>query len=189
MGVLVHARAAADDLLELGHRADLAIERDQPAGLDVDAGREQSRGRDEYRVLRLGIDEVVELLPPLRVVARDPHHVARVLLHEVGVLVDQRLPHASGVLRIHAEDDRLLESIAPLLQELRDLARDELGAAVEHDRAIEVAGVVEAIFDLRAVPIELAGLRPIALDIPVDVDLHDLVRSEEAVADALLQRV
>ena len=40
--VLVHAGAAADDLLELGHRADRPVEHDQPAGLHVDAGGEQA---------------------------------------------------------------------------------------------------------------------------------------------------
>ena len=41
LGVLVHAGAAADDLLELGHRADLAIEHDEAAGLGIDPGGEQ----------------------------------------------------------------------------------------------------------------------------------------------------
>ena len=37
-GLLMHAGAAADDLLELGHGADRAVEHDEPAGLDIDAG-------------------------------------------------------------------------------------------------------------------------------------------------------
>ena len=49
LGVLVDARAAPDDLLEFGHRADRAVEYDQPAGLRVHAGREQAGGRDEHR--------------------------------------------------------------------------------------------------------------------------------------------
>ena len=40
-GVLVHARAAPDDLLELGHRPDLAIKHDQAAGLRIDARGQQ----------------------------------------------------------------------------------------------------------------------------------------------------
>ena len=39
---LMDARAAADDLLEFGHRADRAVEHDQPAGLRIDAGGEQA---------------------------------------------------------------------------------------------------------------------------------------------------
>ena len=56
---------------------------------------------------------------------RDPHDVARVALNEVVVFVDQRLTHARGVLLIYAEDDRLLEAVATLLQESRDLLRHE----------------------------------------------------------------
>lgn len=40
--VLVDPRATADDLLELSHRADLTVDRDDAASLDVDAGREQA---------------------------------------------------------------------------------------------------------------------------------------------------
>ncbi len=50
LGVLVDAGAAADDLLELGHRADRAVEHDQPAGLRIDAGREKPRGRDQHGI-------------------------------------------------------------------------------------------------------------------------------------------
>ena len=46
-GVLVHAGAAAHDLLELGHRADFAVEHDEAAGLRIDAGGEQAGGGDE----------------------------------------------------------------------------------------------------------------------------------------------
>ena len=53
LGVLVDAGAAPDDLLELGHRADRAVEHDQPAGLRIDAGREQPRGGDEHGIFRL----------------------------------------------------------------------------------------------------------------------------------------
>jgi len=42
LGVFMHAGAAPDDLLELGHRADFAVEHDQAAGLRIDAGGEQA---------------------------------------------------------------------------------------------------------------------------------------------------
>ena len=59
--VLVDARAAPDDLLELGHGADFAVQHDQPAGLGIDAGGQQPRGGDDDRVLRFRVDEVAEL--------------------------------------------------------------------------------------------------------------------------------
>ena len=40
--VLMHAGAAADDLLELGHRTNCPVEYDQSASLHVDAGGKQA---------------------------------------------------------------------------------------------------------------------------------------------------
>ena len=74
------AGAAADDLLELGHRSDCAVEHDEAAGLGVDAGGEQPRGRDEDGILRLRVDEVAELGAALGIVAGDAHDVAVILL-------------------------------------------------------------------------------------------------------------
>ncbi len=42
--VLVDAGAAADDLLELGHGVDAAVEHDEVAGLGIDAGGHELRG-------------------------------------------------------------------------------------------------------------------------------------------------
>ena len=74
------AGAAADDLLELGHRADCAVEDDQAAGLGIDAGGEQARGGDDDGILRFRVDEVAELGLALGVAAGDAHDVAVVLL-------------------------------------------------------------------------------------------------------------
>ena len=41
LGVLMDASPTADDLLKLGHRANLAVEDNQAAGLSIDPGREQ----------------------------------------------------------------------------------------------------------------------------------------------------
>ena len=48
LGVLMHAGAAPNDLLELGHRANIAVKHDQSAGLRIHTGREQSGGGDEH---------------------------------------------------------------------------------------------------------------------------------------------
>ena len=101
----------------------------------------------------------------------------------------ERLAHPRRVLLIDAEHDGLLEAVAALLQELGDLLRDQLGAVVQHQRAVEILGVVDAVLDLLAFAVELALLGPVALHVAVDMDLDHLVGREEAVADALLQRV
>ena len=84
----MHACAAPDNLLELGHRADLAVEYDQPAGLHVDAGGEQARRGDKNRVFRFRVDEVAELALTFGIAASDAHDVAVVPLNKVGILVD-----------------------------------------------------------------------------------------------------
>ena len=123
------------------------------------------------------------------IVAGDAHDVALVLLHEVGVLVDQGLAHARGVVDVHAEDDGLLEAVAAFLQELGDLCGDALGALVDDQIAVEVLLVVDAVFDLLAVFVGLSLGRAVAFHVHVEMDFDHLVGSEEAVADALLQRV
>ena len=55
------------------------VEHDELAGLRVDAGGHQLRGRGDDRVALVGVDEVVELGLALVVVAGDPHHVLAVL--------------------------------------------------------------------------------------------------------------
>ena len=93
------------------------------------------------------------------------------------------------MLLIDAEHDGLLEAVAAFLQELGDLFGDELGAVVQHQRAVEILGVVDAVLDLLAFAVELALSGPVAFHVAVDMDLDHLVGREEAVADALLQRI
>ena len=177
------------DLLELGHGADLAVKHDQAAGLDIDPGGKQPRGGDQHGIFGFRIDEVVQLRLALGVTAGDAHDVAVVPVHQVGVIVDERLPHAGGVFLVDAEDDRLLEAIAAFLQIPGDLASHQLGAFVQDQSAVEVLEVVETVFDLVAVPVELPLLGAVAFHVPVDMDLDDLVGRQEAVCNALFQGI
>src|SRR6185312_7876581 len=152
--VFVHASAAPDDLLELGHRVDFSVERHNPTSLNVNAGREKARGRDQHRIFRFGVDEIAEFGLPLDITTCDTHDIAAVLRHEIGVLVDERLAHPSRVLLIYAKHNGLLKAIAALLEEVRDLARDQLGTLVQYERAVEVLNVIDAILDLFAHAVE-----------------------------------
>jgi hypothetical protein len=176
LGVLVNAGAAPDKLLELGHRAYSAIEHDQPAGLRIDASREKPRGRHQYGIFRFRVDEVAKLVLAVLVAASDAHDVARIFRDQIGVLVDERLPHPRRVLLVYAEDDRLLEPVTAFLQELGDLLRGQHRAVVEHDVPVEILGVVDAVLDLSALTVELAEFRAVAFHVAVDVNLDDLVR-------------
>ena len=66
--VLMDACAASDNLLELCHGADGAVEHDEAAGLCIHAGGKQARGGDEDGILRFGVDEVAQAgpAPPYR---------------------------------------------------------------------------------------------------------------------------
>ena len=132
--ILVHTCAPTDDLLELGHRAHLPIEHDQPAGLHVDAGGEQARRGDQIPgISGFRVDEIVELVLSLGIVAGNAHDIAEVVAcHEIGVFVDQRLAHACGMFLVNAKDDRLLEPISALPQKLAvTLLRHQFRASVE----------------------------------------------------------
>ena len=187
--ILMHAGAAPDDLLKLGHRADSTVKDNEPAGLGVNAGGEQPRGRNKDGIFCFRVDEVPELRLPLGVAPRDSHDVAVVLVTQVFVFVDQSLPHPRGVFLIHAKHDGFLETVVAFFQEVGDFPGNELGAVVDDERAVKVLGVVDAILDLISVPVHVAPLRPVAVDIDIDMDLDDFVGSEETVLDALPQRV
>ena len=189
LGLLVNSCATPQDLLELRHRLDFPVERNHPTGLRIHARREQPRRRDDHRELRLGIDEAVELLDAFLVVPGDSHHIALVLRTQVAVLVGERLSHAGGVFGVDAEHDRFLEAIPALFQQVGNLPGYQLGPIIDHERPIEVLLVVDPIFDFVAFAIDFPRLGPVALDVAVDVNLDHLVRREEAVMDALLQRI
>src|SRR6266446_9002903 len=107
----MYPRAAPDDLLELGHGADFAVEHDQAAGLCINPGGEQARGGDDDRVGRLRVNKVAELCGAFSIVAGDAHDVARVLPGEVGVLIEQGLTHARGMFGIYTENYGLLPTV------------------------------------------------------------------------------
>ena len=189
LGVFMHAGAAADDLLELRHRPHGAVEHDQPAGLRVDAGRQQPRRGDDHRVRAFRINEIAELRLAFGVAAGDAHDIAVVHVAKILVLIDQRLAHACRVFLINAEDDRFLEAVAAGFEEIADFGSHQLGAILEHQRAVEILLIVDAVFDRVAVTIEGANFGTIAGDVPVDMDLADLVGGEKAIPDAFAQRV
>ena len=190
LGVLVNAGAAPDDLLEFRHGAHGAVEHDEAAGLGVHAGGEQPRGGDEDRIFCFRVDEVAELRLPLRVAAGDAHDVAVVLVAQVLVLVNQGLPHAGGMFLIHAEDDGFLEAVAALLEEVGHLFGDELRAVVNDEVAVEILGVVDAVFDFVAVAVECPPSRAGSPRRPRSIwTLMTLYGRQEAVSDALLERV
>ena len=187
--VVVYAGATSEYLLEFGHGSDFTVEHDEPARLHIDTRGQQPRGSDQHGVSGFRVDEVAQFRLPFGVVAGDAHHVAVVSVHQVSVLVDERLPHACGVFLVDAEDDRLLEEVAAFLQEFRHLSGDDVGPAVQHQVTVEIFGVVDAVFNFFSAPVALAFFRPVPFHVPVDMDFDDFVGGEEAVPDSLFQGV
>jgi hypothetical protein len=100
--------AAADDLLELGARADHAGQHHVLDHLGIDAGGQQLRGGEDdgrglVHVLKIG--EVREA--DVAFVGGDAADVVRILLDQIAVEVDEFLPHLGGVFLIDAEHQRL----------------------------------------------------------------------------------
>jgi len=62
------------------------------------------------------------------------------------------------MLLIDAEDDGLLETVAALLQEFRDFFCDQLCSVVQHQRAVEILNIVNAVLDVFTLAVELALL-------------------------------
>jgi hypothetical protein len=69
--VLADARAASDDLLELGHGVDGLIQHDELAGFRIDAGGQQLGGGGDDRIRLVVVDEVGQLGLAFIVIAGD----------------------------------------------------------------------------------------------------------------------
>ena len=186
---VLHAQAgtAADNLFELGHGTDHLIQHDQLGHLAVGSGGEELGGRGDDRVLCRDGDEIVQLALAVLIAAGDADHIIRILLHHVGVAVDERNAHALGRLFGGAEDDRLGHAVRGL-QIGRDLGGHLVDAVLQDDVGIVIAVVVDAVRDRVAEIIQLIPARPPAVgDIGLNVD--DLEGSEKAVLNPLLQAV
>ncbi|MNL10776.1 hypothetical protein D3C87_1315870 [compost metagenome] len=175
-------------MLELGHRFDVLVEHDQLAGLSIDAGGHQLAGGGNHRVAFFRVDEVIQFGLAFLVIAGDTHDVFAILGHALRVEVDQGLAHALGVVDVVAEDDGFLKRIGGL-EEFGDLLRHQLGARLDHQGAVHILEVVDAVFDQLAILIEHAFGWPPALQVFIEVDTHHFVGGEKAVFDALLQGI
>jgi hypothetical protein len=188
----VDARSTSDGLLELDHRLDALVEDDHLAGFCVHARREQFRGRHNYRIPLLRVDEVVEVLLTALATARDSDDELRRVAGLGGDLprhfVHERRPHALRVVDILTEHDRLAVGVGP-----DEVGDDPFGdpfcALVEDQHSVHVALVVDAVLNLLTEVVRHPLGRPPALQVFVEVDADDLVGGEEAIVDALLERV
>ena len=174
-------RAAPDDLLELDHRADRPHQHDVADVARVHAGRKLLRGGQDRRDgLLVVLERPQPLLAQRAVVGRHPHAVVRVAarLH----LVDQ-VAHQQRVALRRAEHQRLLALVDLVHEQLDAIALPllDLDGAVELRLAVALA-LLDLAFDHLVVG---------RVDVVVERggDLLHLERRQEAVVDALLQRI
>ena len=92
------------------------------------------------------------------------------------------------MIDVLAEDDGLVVAVGGL-EKLGHLARHKFRPLFENQGAVEVALVVDAVVDDFAVLVAFALLGPPALQILVEIDADHLVGGQEAIFDALLERV
>src|SRR5262249_61318851 len=83
----------------------------------------------------------------------------------------------------------LLPAVAAVLEEVRYPPGDAPGALVNDQVTVKIFLVVETVFDLVALLVGFARTGAVALHIHIQMHLDDLVRSQETVADALLERI
>ena len=178
---VVEPRAASDDLLELDHRVDRAHQHDVADVAGIHAGGELLRGGQDRRDGLFVVLEVAQVLLAERaVVGRHPLAVVRVFarLH----LVDQ-VAHGQRVILRGAEDQRLLVLV--------DLLHEDLHAV--RFAFLDLDDLVEVGFRVALPGFDLALDQRVVgrIDILVERrgDLLHLERRQEAVVDAVLERV
>ena len=102
--------------------------------VDVHAGGEQLRGCEDGRSAWSRAPEAVEMAAPdVAFVGGDADNIIRVLLHQIGVEIVQRVAHLVGVFLVDAEDDGLGEAVG-LFQEVGEVAGDGFGARQQERR-------------------------------------------------------
>ncbi|GAR76271.1 hypothetical protein NGUA18_04194 [Salmonella enterica] len=184
----INAGAAADDLLEFGHRLNVLVQHHQFAGLCVDAGGHQLGGGGDNRILFFGVNKVIQLGFANVVIAGDFHHILVVLLDLFRVEIDQRAAHPLCVIDVVTEDDGFIHRVGTF-EVIGNGFGHQFGTLINHHRAVKIFLVVDTVVDQLAVFIRLAFGGPPALEIDVDIDAHHFIRGKEAVFDTLFERV
>ena len=98
------------------------------------------------------------------------------------------MAHSIGVIDVVAKNDGFIHRVGTF-QVIGNSLRHQHGALINHQRAVKIFQVVDTVFNLFAVFIELAFDGAPALDIYINVNAHDFVRGEETVFNTLFQRI
>jgi len=150
---------------------------------------EELRRRQNDRDLRLDVLKTAEFaLADVSLVGGHAAGIVRIVRNEIGAEIGERTTHLACMLLVHAEDDRLREAIG-LREEMREMARDRFGARAQRDDALEILGVILIVGNLAPEAVEFALARPPPGGVIVRDDAVHAIGRQEAVRDALRQRV
>ena len=187
--VIAHARAAPDDLLELGHGIDETHKNDVAAGGRIEAGGEQLRGGEDDGRARLHVLKPLHVTTPnVAFVSGDAADVIGKLLDEVGVQVVKRRAHLGGVFLIHAKHDGFGETVG-LLEEICEMPGDSLRAGAKGHASLEIGRGINFVRDFAAVTVEFVLARSPTGGVPLRHDAMHAVGREETVINTLPQAV
>src|SRR5689334_21285253 len=90
---------------------------------------------------------------------------------------------------VHAKHDGFLETVVAVFEKIRDFLGNELGTVIDDEGAVKILGVIDTVLDLIALAVGVTPLRPVALDVKIDMDLYHLIGSQETILNALFERV
>ena len=186
--ILINARAASNNLLELRHALDVAVEHNHLAGLGIHPRGHQFGGNGYDRVFFFGTNEIIKFVFAFIVVARNAHHILATGGHQVGILVYQGLAHAFGMFNIYAEHNGFVHA-AGAAQKLGHLFGHQFPALVHHNVLIKIFFVINAVFHQAAELIGKPFRRAPPVYINIQIDAHHTIGRQKAVINALPQGV
>ena len=184
----IDTRATTNHLLEQRHGVDFLVDDDESASLAIDACGEQFGGSDDDGVLLLGVDEAVEHLLAIFILAGDAHDVVRALGHFVAEEHSQHITHLGGFLLVGTEDDGF-GIFAQVLELLLNLNSNGYLTLVDIELASEIRSFVHTHGHFVAFGVFLAELDNIAVDIHIEMHTRDAIGRKETVLDALLEAI
>ena len=186
--LFIDTGAPANDLLELGHGLDALVEHNEFTGLGIHARAHQLGGGGNDGIAAFRKDKIIQLFFAFLVIAGNTHHIAVVFSHQIRVCIDQGLAHALGVIDVFTKNNGLVEAVAGF-KKLGDLVGYPLGALFQHQGAVKITLVVNAVLNECVVFIDHAFAGSPASQVFIQINTHHLVRSQKAVINALAQGV
>ncbi|OPZ68963.1 MAG: hypothetical protein BWY82_02406 [Verrucomicrobia bacterium ADurb.Bin474] len=175
-------------MLEFSHRLDATIQNDEVTGLCINPGAHEMRGACDDGIGGLRIDEVIELGLAFRIISGDTHDIPGIGSSQIGIGVDQRLPHAIRMILILTEDDSLVETVSRP-EKPGDLCRNGFRPTPENEVTVIVTVVVFAVFDDVSIAVSLPVFGPPTVKILVQSDTDHFVGCEKPVFYPFAERI